>query len=130
MPSRMATKRDYYEVLGLSREASSEESTRAYRKRVMQYHPDRTSGDKDAEVRFKEVAEAHEVLRDPEKRQRYDRYGHAGMQGAEMPSYRSFGDILREFFFGGGRGGPQTGQDLQVGLELDLAEAVHGGPRT
>ena len=131
MPSRMATKRDYYEVLGVSRDASPEEITKAYRKLVMQYHPDRTSGDKDAEVRFKEVAEAHEVLRDPEKRQRYDRDGHAGMQGVEMPSFGSFGDILREFFFGGGRGGsPQTGQDLEVDLELDLAEAARGGQRT
>src|SRR6266849_7603690 len=113
----MATKRDYYEVLGVSREASSEEITKAYRKLVMQYHPDRTSGDKDAEVRFKEVAEAHEVLRDPEKRQRYDRYGHAGMDALNVPHFNDaqsvfdlFGDLFGDIFGQRRRPGAQRGR--------------------
>jgi molecular chaperone DnaJ len=135
MPSRMANKRDYYEVLGVRREANPEEITRAYRKLVMQYHPDRNSGDKDAEARFKEVAEAHEVLRDPEKRQRYDRYGHAGMQGVEMPSFdlhdifSGVSDIF-ESVFGRDRGGRGTGHDVRVDVELDLAEVASGVSKT
>src|SRR5437764_14875239 len=136
MASRIVTKRDYYEVLGVSRDASSEEITKAYRKLVMQYHPDRTGGDKDAEVRFKEVAEAHEVLRDPDKRQRYDRYGFAGLEGVQMPDFGSadvlqsmFGDLFDSFFGGGGRskrGGPRGGRDVRVEIELELPEAASG----
>src|SRR5215471_10688792 len=90
---KMATKRDYYEVLEISREASAEEITKAYRRLALKYHPDRNGGDKEAETRFKEVAEAHEVLRDPDKRRRYDAYGHEGLHGVEMPSFGGLGDI-------------------------------------
>jgi len=76
-----SSKRDYYEVLGIVREADGEEIQRAYRKLAMQYHPDRNVGDAEAELKFKEAAEAYEILRDPDKRQRYDRYGHAGLEG-------------------------------------------------
>ena len=74
----MGSRRDYYEVLGVGKDADDEEIKRAYRKLAMQYHPDRNVGDPEAEVKFKEAAEAYDVLRDPEKRERYDRYGHAG----------------------------------------------------
>src|SRR5262249_2620247 len=118
--SRMASKRDYYEVLGLSRGAIVEEIDRAYRKLVMQYHPDRTGGDKDEEIKSKEVADAHEILRDPDKRARYDRYGHAGLQAGDVPDFsgdafaQMFSDLFGSFF-GGGRGRghqQQTGRDM------------------
>src|SRR5207253_7590433 len=82
LPTVMANKRDYYEVLSVSKTASETEITKSYRKLAMQFHPDRNVGDAEAEVKFKEVAEAYEVLRDPQKRDRYDRYGHAGLSGA------------------------------------------------
>ncbi len=135
----MAAKRDYYEVLGVSREASDEEIKRAYRKLAMQYHPDRNVGDADAEVKFKEAAEAFEVLRDPDKRQRYNRFGHAGLEGAGMPHFNSAEDIMDVFgdlfggIFGQGRrrrGGPQPGRDLQMALEIDLVEAYRGVKKT
>ena len=78
----MATKRDYYEILGLTKEASADEIKKAYRKTALKYHPDRNPGDKSAEEKFKEAAEAYSVLSDPEKRQRYDQFGHAGVDGA------------------------------------------------
>ena len=78
----MAEKRDYYEVLGVEKTASAEEIKKAYRKKAIQYHPDKNPGDKEAEEKFKEAAEAYEVLSDPQKRQRYDQFGMAGMQGA------------------------------------------------
>src|SRR5271170_7311069 len=81
----MSSRRDYYEVLGVSKEADDEVIKKAYRKLAMQYHPDRNVGDDDAELKFKECAQAYEVLRDPEKRRRYDRYGHAGLDGAGVP---------------------------------------------
>jgi molecular chaperone DnaJ len=131
----MASKRDYYEVLGVTKTASAEEITKSYRRLVMQYHPDRNSGDKEAETKFKEVAEAHEVLRDPEKRRRYDRYGHAGLQAGDVPDFgdgsvfsRMFGDLF-ESLFGRGRG-RQTGRDARAVVELDLAEAASGVSRT
>src|SRR5216683_8330674 len=126
-----STKRDYYEVLGVAREADAEEIKRSYRKLAMQYHPDRNVGDAESEQKFKEAAEAYEVLRDPEKRQRYDRYGHAGLEGMNMPNFGNadsvmdlFGELLGGVFGGGhGRRGPQAGRDLQTGIELDLVEA-------
>src|SRR5262245_12306239 len=131
----MPSKRDYYEILGLKKDASPDDITRAYRKLVMQYHPDRNGGDKAAEEQFKEVAEAHEVLRDPEKRRRYDRYGHAGLEGMNMPDFSSAADFSSIFggifdtLFGAGARGPQSGRDLQVQVELDLAEAASGVSR-
>jgi len=132
-------KRDYYEVLGVSRGASAEEMKKAYRKLAMQYHPDRNQGDKQAEERFKEIGEAYAVLSDPEKRQRYDAFGHAGDQ---MPDFGGFSfesafDLF-DMFFGGGRGGgrgrsrtgPQRGSDLRMNLEITFEEAVHGATRT
>src|SRR4051794_4113797 len=111
-----SSKRDYYEILGVAKEADGEEIKRAYRKLAMQYHPDRTMGDPDGEEKFKEAAEAYEVLRDPEKRRRYDRYGHAGLEGMNIPHFnnaQSVFDIFGDLFGGifgeqrGGRHGPQ-----------------------
>jgi molecular chaperone DnaJ len=130
----MVKKRDYYEVLGVAREAESEEIKRAYRKLAMQYHPDRNVGDKEAEDKFKEAAEAYDVLHDREKRQRYDRYGHAGLNGMGGPNFSDagsifdlFGDIFGDFFGQrGGRSGATGGRDLQISLEIDLIEAARG----
>jgi molecular chaperone DnaJ len=100
----MAEKRDYYEVLGVEKTASAEEIKKAYRKKAIQYHPDKNPGDKEAEEKFKEAAEAYEVLSDPQKRQRYDQYGFAGMGGAGGFSgggmsmediFAHFGDIFQ-----------------------------------
>jgi molecular chaperone DnaJ len=129
----MSTKRDYYEVLGVAREASAEEVRKAFRALAMKYHPDRNAGDEAAAARFKEAAEAHEVLSDAQKRQLYDRYGHAGLQGTAMPDFGSgdFADIVSDLFggiFGGGgrRRGPQGGDHLGYELEIELAEAYRG----
>jgi molecular chaperone DnaJ len=127
-------KRDYYEVLGVPRNASEQEVKSAYRKLALMYHPDRNSGDKDAEERFKEAAEAYSVLGDAEKRQRYDTYGHAGVgaAGGFDPSvFSDFGDILGDFFgfadvFGRRRGGPRRGADLRYNLDLTFDEAAFG----
>jgi molecular chaperone DnaJ len=126
------SKRDYYEILGVSRDADDEAIKRAYRKLAMQYHPDRNVGDAEAEVKFKEASEAYEVLRDPDKRQRYNRYGHAGLDGMNLHDFNSrqsvfdlFGDLFGDFF-GGGRHGPQPGRDLLLDIELDLLEAARG----
>src|SRR6516225_5187678 len=135
----MATsKRDYYDVLGVAREADDEDIKRAYRKLAMQYHPDRNVGDQEAEQKFKEAAEAYDVLRDPDRRQRYDRYGHAGLEGVPMPDFGRgdsvmdlFGEILGGMFGGGGgRRGPRGGRDLQMALEIDLVEAFRGVEKT
>src|SRR5215469_1223792 len=130
----MASKRDYYEVLEVSRDADEDTLKKAYRKLAMQYHPDRNVGDHEAEIKFKEAAEAYEVLRDPHKRQLYDRYGHAGLEGMNMPNFASadsvmdlFGDLFGGIFGGGRmRRGPQAGRDLQIGVEIDLVEALRG----
>ncbi|MCI0458594.1 MAG: molecular chaperone DnaJ [Gemmataceae bacterium] len=133
-------KRDYYEVLGVQRNADVEAIKKAYRSLAMQYHPDRNSGDEEAASRFKEAAEAYDVLSNPDKRQLYDRYGHAGLQGVAMPDFSdasSIMDVLRDMFdglgiFGGGgrRRGPQPGDDLLYALELDLREAYTGCRKT
>ncbi len=134
----MAGKRDYYEVLGVAREATAEDVKKAYRKLALQYHPDRNHGDHEAGEKFKEVTEAFEVLSDPDKRHRYDRYGHAGLEGMAGGGFGGgvdindlFGDLLGSFFGGGGgggrrRAGPQPGRDVQVILDIDLVEAATG----
>lgn len=136
----MPSKRDYYEVLGVSREADAGEIKRAYRKLALQYHPDRFDGDKaDGEKRFKELAEAYEVLSDPNKRQRYDRFGHEGLRGAGVHDFSSmgFGDIFSMFedIFGGfGFGGRQRsrghGLDLETEIEVSLEEVLTGAEQT
>jgi molecular chaperone DnaJ len=127
---------DYYDVLGVARGASEGEIKSAYRKLALKYHPDRNPDNKDAEEKFKEAAEAYGVLADPEKRQRYDAYGHAGVSGAgaagfDPTIFADFGDILGDFFgFGdifGRRGrGPRRGSDLRYNLELTFDEAAFG----
>lgn len=135
----MTTKRDFYEVLEVSRTASDEEIKKAYRVLALKYHPDRNVGDEDAAVRFKEAAEAYAVLSDAQKRQVYDRYGHAGLSSQGMPDFRDtnsvfdlFGDIFDGLFGGGGRRsrGPRPGDDLGYRLEIDLVEAFRGCKKT
>ncbi len=146
----MAEKRDYYEVLGVEKTASAEEIKKAYRKKAIQYHPDKNPGDKEAEEKFKEAAEAYEVLSDPQKRQRYDQFGHAGMNGMGGFSgggmsmediFSHFGDIFEgagfdlgdigEMFMGGRGGrsrGPRVrrGSDMRVKVRLTLEEIAKG----
>jgi molecular chaperone DnaJ len=131
-------KRDYYEVLGVSKSASADEIKKAYRRLAMKHHPDRNTDDAASEGKFKEVKEAYEVLRDSDKRAAYDRFGHDGLRGAGMggPGGFSaegfsdiFGDVFGDIFGGGGRrGGPQVfrGADLGYELRLDLERAVRG----
>src|SRR5262245_42030033 len=134
----MAEKRDYYEVLGLKREASDDEVKKTYRALAMKYHPDRNSGDEEAAAKFKEAAEAYAILSDPDKRQVYDRYGHAGLNGAGLPHFESaesvfdiFADILGDLFGGGRRRrGPQPGHDLVYNLEIELDDAYRGVKKT
>lgn len=136
------SKRDYYEVLGIGRQASDQEIKSAYRKLALKYHPDRNPGDHQAEEQFKEAAEAYAVLADEEKRALYDRFGHAGVSGAgagagfDPTIFADFGDIfagLGDMFgfgdvFGGRRrrGGPQRGADLRYDLEISFEESYEG----
>ncbi len=139
------SRRDYYEVLGVPRGASEDEIKKAYRKIAFQHHPDRNPGDKQAEQKFKEATEAYEVLRDADKRTRYDQFGHAGVGAGATPGFDFSGfdlaDALRAFMrdfgaepggfgdlFGGGRprAGPARGDDLQVRLKLTLEEIATG----
>jgi molecular chaperone DnaJ len=135
------SKRDYYEVLGVSRTATEQEIKSSYRKLALKFHPDRNPGDRSAEERFKEAAEAYSVLADTDKRHMYDRFGHAGLGGAatggfDPTVFTGFEDILGglgDIFgfgdvFGGGRrrGGPQRGADLRYDLEISFEEAAKG----
>ncbi len=133
-------KRDLYEVLGVTKDASADDIKKAYRKLAMKYHPDRNPDDKSAEEKFKEVQSAYEILADDQKRGAYDRYGHAafeaggggfgaGAAGAGGASFSDiFGDVFGDIFGGGGRqrGGPQRGADLRYTLEISLESAVRG----
>mgnify|MGYP003329335362 CR=1 FL=1 len=144
-------KRDYYEILGVAKSASADEIKKAYRKVAMQYHPDRNPGDKAAEEKFKEAAEAYEVLSDADKRARYDRFGHQGMRGQDIHDFQNanvndifsmFGDVFAQQFggsvfgdfFGGGtqsrqrrrRDVGEQGSDLQMRLSLTLSEIATG----
>jgi len=130
----MPTKRCFYEVLEISRTSDDGEIKSAYRKLVLQYHPDRNAHDPAAEVRFKEVQEAYEILRDQPRRQRYDKYGHAGLSDGPVGPTGAEGmaDLVSDFFGGifGGGGGKRGGRDVRVELTLDLEEAYRGGRKT
>ena len=137
-------KRDYYEVLGVKKDASADEIKKAYRKSAMKYHPDRNPGDKEAEEKFKELGEAYEVLSDADKRARYDQFGFAGVdpsygggQGGyggygdfgDFGGFGGFGDIFSEVFGGGSqrtRNGPRRGEDVGVRIEVTFEEAAFG----
>ncbi len=133
----MATKRDYYEILGVSKDTSADEIKKIYRKLALQYHPDRNK-DPGAEEKFKEISEAYAVLSDSEKRSQYDRFGHAGIDGQYSAEdifrgadFGGFGDIFDMFFGGGRRGsrghrGPRRGADLQYDLYVTFEEAAFG----
>src|SRR5690554_6430697 len=144
----MAEKRDFYEILDVPKSASAEDIKKAYRKKAIQYHPDKNTGDKDAEEKFKEAAEAYEVLSDENKRARYDQFGHAGVGGAASGGgfgggmsmddiFSQFGDIFGGHFgghfggfggFGGGQRGRRVnrGSDLRVKVKLTLKEILNG----
>jgi molecular chaperone DnaJ len=143
-------KRDYYDVLGVGKNASNDEIKRAYRRMAMKYHPDKNPDDKKAETKFKECAEAYEVLSDPEKRQRYDQFGHDGLRGMGMRDYthmrwQDIGSIFEDIFGGFGdfadlfgvggrrrtrRTGPTRGYDLETSVELILNDIAKGTEKT
>ena len=144
----MAEKRDYYEVLGVSKNATPDEIKKAYRKLAMKYHPD-VNKDPGAEDKFKEINEAYEVLSDEQKRQTYDQFGHAGMDGAfnqggfqgGFTDFGDLGDIFGSFFgggFGSGFGGssrrqsnqPRQGQDRYMQMRIDFMDAIFGKTET
>ena len=147
----MATKKDYYEILGTSRTATADEIKKAYRKLAMQYHPDRNANNPAATEKFKELSEAYEVLSDEKKRQQYDQFGHEGMRSSFGPGGFDFSrdfthmsdlqDILGSLFGGGGfeefagggrrrsRTSAHRGDDLRFDLEIDFEEAVFGSER-
>lgn len=133
----MADKRDYYEVLGISKGASEDEIKKAFRQVAKKYHPDMHPGDKECEEKFKEAQEAYAVLSDPEKRRQYDQFGHAafdqagggGFDFSNMDMSDIFGDLFGSFFGGGGgrsNNGPQAGANVRVGLRISFEEAVFG----
>jgi molecular chaperone DnaJ len=132
--SRTSTPRDPYEVLGVQRDASEQQIKKAFRALAMELHPDVNAHDPEAEAKFKEAAEANEILSDPERRATYDRYGHEGLRsGGYAPNFDAFGSIgdLFDAFFGGaspfgGRSGPAPGGDLAVAVEVDLLQAAKG----
>jgi molecular chaperone DnaJ len=136
----LSSKRDYYEVLGVQRGATEQELKQAYRRLALKYHPDKNPNDKEAEERFKEIAEAYQVLSSPELRARYDRYGHAGVSASAGAGagfgqgFPGFEDILSDLFGfgdifgarGGRRSGPRRGSDLRYDIEITLEEAATG----
>lgn len=139
----MATKRDYYEVLGVARDANPDAIKGAYRRLALKFHPDRNPNNPEAEQKFKEAAEAYEILSDPDRRSKYDRFGHAGLSGTGVHEFRDAEDIFDVFgdifgggvfgdLFGGRRGrrGPRAGRDLRMQLDLDLFEAAKGANKT
>lgn len=138
----MADKRDYYEVLGVSRSANAEDIKKAYRRLALKHHPDRNPGNKAAEEQFKEASEAYQVLSDPDRRSQYDRFGHAAFeQGAGFGGFDFratgfedlFSDIFGDFFGAGGRRGrprARRGEDLRYDLEISFEEAVFGAEKT
>ncbi|RLA40418.1 MAG: molecular chaperone DnaJ, partial [Gammaproteobacteria bacterium] len=116
-------KRDYYEILGVSKDEDAKAIKKAYRRVAMKHHPDRNPDDESAEEKFKEASEAYEVLSDEDKRAAYDRYGHEGVnaQAGAGGFGDVFGDVFGDIFGGGGRGrGPARGADLRYDLQLDL----------
>ena len=131
--STTSTPRDPYEVLGVDRTASEEQIKKAFRGLARELHPDVNAHDPDAEEKFKEAAEAYEILSDSERRATYDRYGHDGLRSGGYASnfdgFSSIGDLFDAFFGGagfGGRSGPAPGADVAVAVEVDLLEAAHG----
>lgn len=135
------SKQDYYELLGIKKDASDDEIKKAYRKLAVKYHPDKNQGDKQAEEKFKEISEAYEVLSDKQKRARYDQFGHAGVGGTEGSPFGGFSsggfsfdfggggleDILGSFFnFGGGTRRPMRGADYQTQILISFEEAIFG----
>ena len=126
------SQRDYYEVLGVSKSANESELKKAYRQQALKYHPDKNPGNKQAEDKFKEASEAYDILKDSEKRQIYDQYGHEGLKGRGFGGFNGFDDIFSQFgdifgdFFGGGGGQQRTGSDLRLDISISFQEAIFG----